>query len=182
MEKSFTMEPKDSEEELERSKKAESDDDEEVARKFAEEEKAIKEKLESWKKRIAELTKEWRDARRLFVQTEHEIAVDYAVGCKTYIPDHIWHILLKNPTDGIQLSCNKGVPIEFNGPVPFLKKMRMNSKRQMTDLSLESVLQHDDPTQSDIVRTTAGLQHIIKQLYHAPTASMNSYVRVKKLT
>jgi len=115
-------------------------------------------------------------------QTEHETAVDKAVGCKGYIRDSIWHIILKNPTDGIQLTCHKGVPIEFDGPVPFLKNMLQNSKGQPTDLSLESVRRYDDPTQSDIVRTKAGLQHIIKQLYHGATASMNSHVKVRKLT
>ena len=115
-------------------------------------------------------------------QTEHETAVDKAVGCKGYIRDSIWHIILKNPTDGIQLTCHKGVPIEFDGPVPFLKNMLQNSKGQPTDLSLESVRRYDDPTQSDIVRTKAGLQHIIKQLYDAPTSCMQTHVKVRKLT
>lgn len=115
-------------------------------------------------------------------QTEHETAVDAAVTTMGRIPNHIWHIILKNPTDGIQLTCHKGVPIEFDGPVPFLKNMLLNSKGQPTDLSLESVRRHDDPTQSDIVRTKAGLQHIIKQLYDAPTSSMQTHVRVRKLT
>jgi hypothetical protein len=115
-------------------------------------------------------------------QTEHEIAVDDAVTTIGRIPNHIWDKVLKNPTYGIQLSCHKGVPIEFYGPVPFLKDMLENSKGQMTDLSLKSVLRHDDQTQSDIVRTKAGLQHIIKQLYDAPTSCMQTHVKVRKLT
>jgi len=115
-------------------------------------------------------------------QTEHEIAVDDAVTTIGRIPNHIWDKVLKNPTYGIQLSCHKGVPIEFYGPVPFLKNMLENSKGQMTDLSLKSVLRHDDQTQSDIRRTKAGLQHIIKQLYDAPTSCMQTHVKVRKLT
>jgi hypothetical protein len=104
--------------------------------------------------------------------TEHETAVNQAVGCKSYIPNHILDEVLKNPTHGIQLSCRLGGDFCFEGPVPYLLKV--------TDLSLEVVLKHDDPTKSDIVRTKAGLQYIIKKLY-ASSASINTHVKVRKL-
>lgn len=172
-------------------KKAKEELEAEMIEEFKDEDERLKwldsnlANVDGWRRERNQIIEKKQTARREKEkrhQTEHEKAVDEAVGCKSYIRDSIWHIILKNPTDGIQLTCHKGVPIEFDGPVPFLKNMLLNSKGQPTDLSLESVRRHDDPTQSDIVRTKAGLQHIIKQLYHGATASMNSYVRVRKLT
>lgn len=166
----------------------------EAEKTFAEENKEIAKietllaSVEELKKKLADLKAKVRDGTTAIeikhgIKTEHEKALDDAVRCKSYIPNHIWDKVLQNPTLKIQLSCRLGGDFRFEGPVPYLVKDRVyNSNRELTDLSLESLLKNDDPTKSDIVRTKAGLRYIIEQLYHTSSASMNTHVKVRKLT